>query len=166
VRRLQTCHPWQSPNASPGKKHRAAGQTDRRGHGTHAICVTEMEALLDQAIEIGRANLVVSQCVNRVPALVIRKNKQNVRPLILFRSDCRQRTEIAAHQKCGKQQRAQRSNESRIFQCSSRDSFVFVDVAGSSCFEMQSFGGPDGRLSCQASAILRKRTTRSGSLAA
>ena len=46
-----------------------------------------METLLDEAIQIGRLNLVVSQSVNRVPALVIGKNEQDVGTLAWLRGD-------------------------------------------------------------------------------
>ena len=77
-RRFQTSHVRQSPNASSGEQHRAARQANGRRHRSHAVHVAEMKALLDEAIQIGRLNLVVSQRVDRVPALVIGKNEQDV----------------------------------------------------------------------------------------
>jgi len=40
-----------------------------------------MKALLDEAIQVGRLNLVVTQSVDRVPTLVVCKYEQDVQTL-------------------------------------------------------------------------------------
>ena len=69
-----------NPPQRPARdQHRAAGQAHGRNHRAHAVGVSKMKATLDEPIEVGRLNFRVAQRANRVPALVVGQDQQDVR---------------------------------------------------------------------------------------
>ena len=69
-------------------EHVAAGNADRYAPGTHVVSTTEVRATLGEAVEIRSFDFAVTERADRIEALVVREDEEEVG---LVGSDCRER---------------------------------------------------------------------------
>lgn len=67
------------PNKSARIEHRSTRHANRSAPCTHVVGVVESCSCPSDRINVGSLDFVVSRCVDRVVAMVIRKDKQDVR---------------------------------------------------------------------------------------
>ena len=70
----------QAKERAAGVQHRPARHADGAGRARWDVGVGERRPLSDQAIKVGRVNRLVPQGADRVEALIVSEEKQDVRP--------------------------------------------------------------------------------------